>query len=82
MIEEFDGYGVLSGAAIQEILENSYKVAIAMETENLTRQHIEHHPSIETSITDRDMLPFLIDYALYTRNEEMFMKLTGEMGQG
>ena len=37
------------------------------------------HLNIETSVTDKDMLLFRIDWALETRDEGLFMGLTNKL---
>lgn len=49
------------------------------EESKMSRQHLEHHPSIKTDITDEDMLLLQIDMALDDRDMEMFMQLTEEL---
>lgn len=46
---------------------------------NERRRHLEHHHSIQTSITDKDMLLLKVDMALDEGDMEKFMKLTGEL---
>ena len=59
---------------------NSQKFAAEMSDEpKMSRQYLEHHPSIETGITDKDMLLMQIDMALDTGDMEMFMQLTDEL---
>ena len=45
----------------------------------MSRQYLEHHPSIKTDITGEDMLLLQIDMALDDRDMEMFMQLTEEL---
>ena len=45
----------------------------------MSRDYLEHHPSIETAITDEDMLLLQIDMALDAGDMELFMQLTDEL---
>lgn len=42
-------------------------------------RHLEYDDSIQTDVTDEDMLLLQIDYALDSGDEERFMLLTGEL---
>ena len=43
------------------------------------RKYLECHPSIQTSVTDEDMLLVQIDMALDERDMELFVRLTDEL---
>ncbi|AMQ06754.1 IDEAL domain-containing protein [Sporosarcina psychrophila] len=59
---------------------NSQKFAAEMSDEpKMSRQYLEHHPSIETDVTDKDMLLLQIDMALDAEDMELFMRLTDEL---
>ncbi|QNK86454.1 IDEAL domain-containing protein [Sporosarcina sp. resist] len=59
---------------------NSRKLMAEMsEDPKMSRQYLEHHPSIKTDVTDKDMLLLQIDIALDTGDMEMFMRLTNEL---
>ena len=45
----------------------------------MSGQYLEHHPSIKTGVTDKDMLLLQIDMALDAEDMEMFMQLTNEL---
>ncbi|KAA0944095.1 IDEAL domain-containing protein [Sporosarcina sp. ANT_H38] len=45
----------------------------------MSRQYLEHHPSIKTDVTDKDMLLLQIDMALDAGDMDMFKKLTDEL---
>lgn len=46
---------------------------------NARRQYLEHHPSIQTDVTDRDMLLLHIDMAIDAGDSELFMQLTSKL---
>lgn len=46
---------------------------------NEHRRYLEHHPSIQTSVTDEDMLLLQIDHALDDGDEDRFALLTNEL---
>ncbi|QNK87771.1 IDEAL domain-containing protein [Sporosarcina sp. resist] len=59
---------------------NSRKVMNEISEESkMSRQYLEHHPSIETDVTDKDMLLLQIDMTLDVKDMEMFMQLTDEL---
>ena len=59
---------------------NSRKVMNEISEESkMSRQYLEHHPSIETDVTDKDMLLLQIDMALDSGDMEMFIQLTDEL---
>ncbi|WP_421100974.1 IDEAL domain-containing protein [Sporosarcina psychrophila] len=59
---------------------NSRKVMNEISEESkMSRQYLEHHPSIKTDVTDEDMLFLQIDMALDDGDMEMFMQLTNEL---
>ena len=59
---------------------NSQNFAAEMSDEpKMSREYLEHHPSIETDVTDKDMLLLQIDMALDAGDMEMFMQLTDEL---
>ncbi|KAA0941600.1 IDEAL domain-containing protein [Sporosarcina sp. ANT_H38] len=45
----------------------------------MSREYLEHHQSIKTDVTDKDMLLLQIDRALDAKDVEMFMQLTDEL---
>ena len=49
------------------------------EDKELLRHNLESHPSIKSKITDKDMLHCRIDWALETRDMELFMNLTNKL---
>lgn len=55
------------------------KVTAAFESRKIPREHLEHDPSIQTDITDIDMLLLHIDIALDSGDSELFMQLTNEL---
>ncbi|WP_438298410.1 IDEAL domain-containing protein [Sporosarcina sp. FA15] len=59
---------------------NSRKLMTEMsEGSKMSREYLEHHPSIETDVTDKDMLLLQIDMALDDGDMELFMRLTNEL---
>lgn len=42
-------------------------------------RYLEHHPQIETNVTDADILKLHIDIALDTGDKELFMELTDQL---
>ncbi|MEK5070278.1 IDEAL domain-containing protein [Sporosarcina sp. FSL K6-1508] len=59
---------------------NSRKLMAEMSEESkMSRQYLEHHPSIETNVTDKDMLLLQIDMALDAKDMKLFMRLTDEL---
>ncbi|WP_399632520.1 IDEAL domain-containing protein [Sporosarcina sp. SG10008] len=59
---------------------NSRKLMAEMsEGSKMSREYLEHHPSIETDVTDKDMLLLQIDMALDDGDMELFMRLTNEL---
>ncbi|MET3658888.1 IDEAL domain-containing protein [Sporosarcina psychrophila] len=59
---------------------NSRKLMAEMsEGFKMSREYLEHHPSIETDFTDKDMLLLQIDMALDDGDMEMFMQRTNEL---
>lgn len=59
---------------------NSRKFMAEMSEEpKMSRQYLEHHHSIKTGVTDKDMLLLQIDMALDAGDMEMFMWLTNEL---
>ncbi len=58
---------------------NSRKLTAEMSKElKMSRLYLEHHPSIETDVKDKDML-LQIDMALDVGDMEIFMQLTDEL---
>ena len=51
----------------------------AFDGTNERRRYLEHHKSIQTDVTDKDMLLLQIDHALDSGDEERFMQLTDEL---
>lgn len=49
------------------------------EESKMSHEYLEHHPSIETDVTDEDMLLLQIDMALDSGDMELFMRLTDEL---
>ena len=49
------------------------------ERSKMSREYLEHHPSIKTDVTDEDMLLLQIDMALDSGDMELFMQLTDEL---
>lgn len=49
------------------------------EESKMSREYLEHHPSIETDVTDEDMLLLQIDMALDSGDMKLFMQLTDEL---
>lgn len=49
------------------------------ERSKMSRHYLEHHPSIETDVTDEDMLLMQIDMALDMWDMQLFMQLTDEL---
>ncbi|QNK86262.1 IDEAL domain-containing protein [Sporosarcina sp. resist] len=59
---------------------NSRKLMAEMsEGSKMSREYLEHYPSIERDFTDKDMLLWQIDMALDGGNMELFMRLTDEL---
>jgi len=59
---------------------NSRKLMTEMsEGSKMSREYLEHHPSIETDVTDKDILLLQIDMALDDGDMELFMRLTNEL---
>jgi len=58
---------------------NAQKATASFESRKIPREHLEHHPSIQTAITDKDMLLLHIDMALDAGDLELFMHLTNEL---
>ncbi|QNK89418.1 IDEAL domain-containing protein [Sporosarcina sp. resist] len=67
--------------ALAEIkkIDTSKVMARMSEETKMSRQYLEHHPSIKTDVTDKDMLLLQIDMALDSGDMEMFMRLTDEL---
>ena len=73
-------FAVYANALAEMEKINSRKLMAEMSEESkMSRQYLEHHPSIETDVTDKDMLLLQIDMALDSGNMEMFMRLTNEL---
>ena len=59
---------------------NSRKLMAEISEESkMSRQYLEYHSSIETGVTDKDMLLLQIDMALDLGEMELFMQLTDEL---
>ena len=59
---------------------NSRKLMAEMSEEpKMSREYLEHHHSIKTDVTDRDMLLLQIDMALDDGDMELLMQLTEEL---
>lgn len=70
----------------QEALNNSYRETGAQIRDmsrkiNFSYQRLEFSPSIDTNITDADMLRIHIDIALDNGDKDLFMKLTEQLMQ-
>ncbi len=76
---------MMKAALIHNVLEGAKKIdgralmSGATEGSDIRRRFPEHHPSIQTAITDKDMLLLHIDMALDIENEELFKLLTAEL---
>ena len=67
--------------ALAEIRKiNSRQLMAEMSEESkMSRQYLEHHPSIETVVTDKDMLLLQIDMVLDAKDMKLFVRLTDEL---
>ncbi len=71
---------LLSGiSAEMQKIDSRKSMAEMPEGTKMSRQYLEHHPSIDTGITDKDMLLLQIDMALDVKDAERFMQLTDEL---
>lgn len=66
---------------VRTIFESNIKNLASSMNDNMQRSYreLEHHPSIQTDITDKDMLLIRIDMALDAGDSELFMHLTNEL---
>lgn len=84
-----DLFGNMMNAAIRAALTQSLadlqndiikrKKTQGMIGTNERRRYLENHHSIQTSVTDKDMLLLQIDLALDVRDMELFLRLTNEL---
>jgi len=79
LMESFS-FAVYANALAEMGKINTQKPMAEMTEESkMSRQYLEHHPSIETNVTDEDMLLLQIDMALDSGDMELFMQLTDEL---
>ena len=79
LIKSFS-YAVYANALAEMGKINSRKLMAEMSEESkMSREYLEHHPSIETGITEKDMLLLQIDMALDAGDMELFLQLTDEL---
>lgn len=63
---------------IKAAIQTNFLAEVKMKMDS-PREYFEHHPSIKTVVTDKDMLLIHIDMALDAGDMEMFMRLTDEL---
>lgn len=66
------------GMEMQKLYTRNFTTDMPGESK-MSRDYLEHHPSIKTDVTDKDMLLLQIDLALDAKDMKLFVRLTDEL---